>query len=53
MSVTELALLAVAIVVVQLLLSRLWIGAFGQGPVEALWKRATYRRSHEHADGRR
>jgi len=39
---TELALLAIAIVVAQLAASRAWIRRFGQGPVEALWRRATY-----------
>jgi uncharacterized protein len=38
----ELALLALAIVIVQLLASHAWIGRFGQGPLEALWRRATY-----------
>ncbi|MBK9244408.1 MAG: DUF418 domain-containing protein [Burkholderiales bacterium] len=38
----ELALLAVAIVVVQIVFSRAWIGRFGQGPLEAAWHRATY-----------
>lgn len=38
----ELALLALAIVAVQLVASRAWIARFGQGPVEALWRRATY-----------
>jgi uncharacterized protein len=38
----ELALLALAIVVVQLIASRAWIARFGQGPLEALWSRATY-----------
>ncbi len=38
----ELAALALLIVAVQLLASRSWIGRFGQGPLEALWRRATY-----------
>lgn len=38
----ELALLALAIVAVQLAASRAWIRRFGQGPVEALWRRAIY-----------
>jgi len=38
----ELALLALAIVAVQIIASRAWIGRFGQGPLEALWRRATY-----------
>jgi uncharacterized protein len=42
MSVTALSLLALAIVAAQIVLSRAWIQRFGQGPVEALWKRATY-----------
>jgi uncharacterized membrane protein YeiB len=27
---------------VQIVASRAWIARFGQGPVEALWRRATY-----------
>lgn len=42
MSVSALSLLALVIVAAQIIVSRLWIGRFGQGPVEALWKRATY-----------
>ena len=38
----ELALLALAIVAVQLVASRAWIGRFGEGPLEAVWRRATY-----------
>jgi uncharacterized protein len=38
----ELALLAAAIVAVQFVASRAWIARFGQGPVEALWRRVTY-----------
>jgi uncharacterized protein len=38
----ELALLALAIVAVQFVASRAWIARFGQGPVEALWRRVTY-----------
>ena len=38
----ELAALALAIVVVQVMVSRVWIARFGTGPVEALWRRATY-----------
>jgi uncharacterized protein len=41
----ELAGLALAIVGVQLVASRAWIARFGQGPVEAVWRRATYGRS--------
>ncbi len=44
LSTTQLALLALAIVAVQIVASRAWIARFGQGPVEALWKRATYGR---------
>jgi uncharacterized protein len=44
LSTTHLALLALAIVAVQIVASRAWIARFGQGPVEALWKRATYGR---------
>ena len=40
----ELALLAVAIVVVQIMLSRLWIARLGAGPMETLWRTATYSR---------
>ena len=38
----ELALLALAIVAVQIVASRAWIARFGRGPLEALWHRATY-----------
>jgi uncharacterized protein len=38
----ELALLALAIVFVQVVASRIWIARFGTGPMEALWRRATY-----------
>jgi uncharacterized protein len=38
----QLALLALAIVAVQIAASRAWIARFGQGPVEALWRRVTY-----------
>jgi uncharacterized protein len=38
----ELALLALAIVAVQIVASRAWIARFGQGPLEAMWRRATY-----------
>jgi uncharacterized protein len=38
----ELAALALALVAVQIVVSRAWIARFGQGPVEALWRRATY-----------
>lgn len=43
LGVTDLALLGFVIVALQLVASRAWIARFGQGPVEALWKRATYR----------
>jgi len=36
------ALLAVAIFGAQVLLSRAWIGRFGQGPLERIWRRWTY-----------
>jgi len=42
LSRADLALTALAIVVVQLVVSRSWIGRFGEGPLEALWRRATY-----------
>ena len=40
---TELALLALAIVAAQLIASRAWLARFGEGPMEALWRRSTYR----------
>lgn len=40
----ELALLALVIVVVQIVASRAWIARFRQGPLEALWRAATYRK---------
>ncbi|OYT90187.1 MAG: hypothetical protein CFE43_19420 [Burkholderiales bacterium PBB3] len=40
----ELALLGLAIVLVQIVLSRLWMARFGTGPMETLWRRATYSR---------
>ena len=42
LSRAELAALALAIVAVQIAVSRAWVGRFGQGPLEALWRRATY-----------
>jgi uncharacterized protein len=42
LSRAALALLALAIVGLQLAVSRRWIARFGQGPLEALWGRATY-----------
>ncbi|HXF44524.1 MAG TPA: DUF418 domain-containing protein [Burkholderiaceae bacterium] len=38
----ELAALALAIVAAQLAASRAWIARFGQGPLEAWWRRVTY-----------
>jgi uncharacterized protein len=38
----DLALLALAIVAVQIVASQAWTRRFGQGPLEALWRRATY-----------
>lgn len=38
----ELALLALVIVVVQVAASRAWMARFGEGPLEALWRRVTY-----------
>ena len=38
----ELALLALAIAGAQIVASRAWIARFGHGPLEALWRRATY-----------
>jgi uncharacterized protein len=43
----ELALWALAIVAVQIVASRAWIRRFGQGPLEALWRRATYGASRQ------
>ena len=40
----ELAVLALVIVLVQIVLSRLWIARFDTGPMETLWRRATYSR---------
>ena len=40
----DLALLALAIVGVQFVASRAWMMRFAQGPIEALWRRATYGR---------
>jgi uncharacterized protein len=42
LSHASLALLALTIVFVQVLASRAWIARFGTGPMEALWRRATY-----------
>lgn len=42
LSVAQLSALALAIVALQIVASRAWISRFGQGPVEALWRRATY-----------
>jgi uncharacterized protein len=41
----QLALLALAIVVVQVAASRVWIARYGSGPVEALWRAFTYPRA--------
>jgi uncharacterized protein len=38
----ELALLALLIAGIQIAASRAWVGRFGQGPLEALWRHATY-----------
>lgn len=42
LGVAALSLLALCIVLVQMVTSRIWMARFGTGPVEALWKRATY-----------
>jgi uncharacterized protein len=42
LGVAALSLLAFGMVLFQVVASRLWIARFGTGPVEALWKRATY-----------
>lgn len=42
LGVAALSLLAFGIVLVQVVASRIWMARFGTGPVEALWKRATY-----------
>jgi uncharacterized protein len=38
----ELALLALLIAGIQIAASRAWVGRFGQGPLESLWRHATY-----------
>ena len=38
--------IALVIFAAQLLLSRLWLSRFQQGPMEALWRRLTYGRRH-------
>lgn len=43
LGVAQLAGLALLIVIAQITASRLWLRVFSQGPVEALWRRATYR----------
>ncbi len=43
LSRAELALAGLLIVAAQIAASRHWIARFGQGPLEALWRRATYR----------
>ena len=40
----ELALLALGIALAQIMLSRVWIAHFTAGPMETLWRRATYSR---------
>ena len=40
----DLALLAAGIALAQIMLSRVWIAHFGAGPLETLWRRATYSR---------
>lgn len=40
----DLALLAAGITLAQIMLSRVWIAHFGAGPMETLWRRATYSR---------
>lgn len=40
----QLSLAALVFVAAQIAASRAWIARFGQGPVEVLWKRATYGR---------
>lgn len=40
----ELSVLAFIIVIAQVAASRWWIARFGTGPMEALWRKATYRR---------
>ena len=40
----DLALLAAGIALAQIMLSRVWIAHFGAGPMETLWRRATYSR---------
>jgi uncharacterized protein len=42
LGVAALALLALGIVVAQVVASRIWMARFGTGPVETLWRRATY-----------
>ena len=43
LGVAQLSALALLIVLAQIAASRLWMRHVGQGPVEALWRRATYR----------
>ena len=40
--------IALAIFAAQLILSRLWLSRFEQGPMEALWRRLTYGRRRRH-----
>ncbi len=43
LGVAQLSALALLIVLAQIAASRIWMRRFQQGPVEALWRRATYR----------
>jgi uncharacterized protein len=43
LGVAQLSALALLIVIAQIAASRIWMRHVGQGPVEALWRRATYR----------
>jgi len=43
LSRAELATLALLIVALQITISRQWIARVGEGPLEALWRRVTYR----------
>ena len=42
LSISQAALVALVIYALQIVLSRLWLGAFQFGPVEWLWRMATY-----------
>ncbi len=52
LSRVALAALAVMIVAAQIAASRAWIGRYGQGPLEALWRRATYGPRHPETESR-